>query len=446
MDFYTTDQLTPKLAKNSFSAGIAMVTPNGDAPLFAMSGLAQKVTALQTEHGYWSKQYDYPEVTVPGTPTTGGSGLATPIAATATTITLGTGATLNDPSLPIASSPLVKDREGLNLPVRSTVKDADRLIPGMILRYLPPQTGAFKPPENMLITAVNSSNNSITVTRGFDSTTAQALPAGAKLILIGTAFEEGSDRPTAQAVLPARHMNLTQIFRNSWDVSGTLSATSLAYGLQPEANNRQDCGHFHARDIELATFFGRMSSGVKNNKPMHTMDGIEATIEKYAPGNLMAAGATTNYDQLQTMLNPLLNYKTSKSSQGNRRTIYTGGTGRHVLSEIGRKSGNYQLIDGQTNFGLSFSTFRTSRGMFDIVEHPLFNAIPSLSSMAVVSDLSSFDFAYLQGRDTRHDMYNKLGGYTDGKDAYGGVLTTELTIELQNPFSWGIIYDLKKAA
>lgn len=437
MQFYTTNELTPKLAKNSFSAGIAMVTPNGDAPLFAMSGLAQKVIALQTEHGYWSKQYDYPEVTNKAE-----------VLAAVNKIALGAGAVINDPSLPIKRTPPIADREGLELPTRNTVKDADRLLVGQILRYIPAQAAgsAYKPPENMLVTAIDSTTNTITVDRGFDSTVAMTIPANAKLVLIGTAFEEGSNRPNSQAVLPARHMNLTQIFRNSWDVSGTLSATSLAYGLQPEANNRQDCGHFHARDIELATFFGRMSSSVKNNKPLHTMDGIEALIEKYAPNNLMGAGATTNYDQLQDMLNPLLNYKTSKSSQGNRRTIYTGGTGRHVLSEIGRKSGVYQIVDGQTNYGLSFSTFRTSRGIFDIVEHPLFNAIPSLSGMAVVADLSSFDFAYLQGRDTRHDMYNKLGGYTDGKDAYGGVLTTELTIELQNPFSWGIIYDLKKAA
>ena len=439
MEFYHTGQITKDLAKKSFAAGVAMVMPGGDAPLFALSGLAKKKTALQVEHGYWSKQYDY--VTV----TTDGEKLAA-----ATDIVLSTKAgAVNDPSLPVAGS-AGNDRDGVALPTRGTITDINRVIPGMILRFqaAPGAQGAggYKAPENILVTAVNVATSTLTVLRGFDGTTAQTIPTGAKLLQVGNAHEEGSSRPTSQAVIPQRHLNYTHIFRNSWDVTGTLRGTALAYGEQPEANNKGDCAHYHARDIEFATFFSRKSMGVRNNKPFHTMDGIEALIEKYAPQHLVSAGATTTYTQLQALLNPLLNFRTSKSSNGNKRTIYCGGTARHVLSEIGRLSGNYQLTDGMTSYGLQFTSFKTSRGQFDIVEHPLFNTNQQLSEMAVVMDLSSFDYAYLTGRDTVHEQYNQLGQYSDGVDATGGVLTTELTIEMQNPFSCGIIYGLKAAA
>lgn len=436
MEFFHTGQITKDLAKKSFAAGVAMVMPGGDAPLFAMSGLAKKKTALQVEHGYWSKQYDYPAITT-----------TAELAPSDTSIVLGD---TNDYPTPSAPKNAGNDRDGDALPTRGTITDVNRIIPGMILRFQPDMTTqgstGYKPSENILVTAVNIGTKTLTVVRGFDGTTAQTIPSGALLMQIGNAHEEGSSRPQSQALLPIRHLNYTHIFRNSWDVSGTLAATQLAHGDQPIANNKGDCAHFHARDIEFATFFSRKYMGIRNNKPFHTMDGIEALIEKYAPEHLMAAGATTNYTQLQNMLNPLLNFRSSKSTNGNKRTIYCGGHAKHVLSEIGRKSGNYQLVDGQTSYGLQFSSFKTSRGQFDIVEHPLFNTNAKLAKMAVIADLSSFDYAYLEGRDTRHDQYNQLGGLTNGVDATGGVLTTELTIELQNPYSWGIIYDLTAAA
>ena len=64
----------------------------------------------------------------------------------------------------------------------------------------------------------------------------------------------------------------------------------------------------------------------------------------------------------------------------------------------------------------------------------------------VIGELSSFDFAYLEGRDTEVTYINEDPKSTDGQDASGGVLTTELTIELQNPFAWMFIYNLRAAA
>lgn len=435
MDFYHSGNIPVDLAERSFAAGIALRMPGGSAPLFALSGLAKKKVAKTIEHGYWSKQYDYPAFTLPNT---------VDIAVGDTTIQLGATNNWQTPNLPVNPG---NDQQGRPLPARGSLNDSKRLIPGMVVRYLANQTGGavWVPPELLLIQSVDLANNRITVARGFAGTTAALIPKNSTLLIVGNAYEEGSNRPQSQAVIPDRHLNYTQIFRNAWDVSGTLKAIAMTQGVDAVSDNKKDCIFMHSRDIETAAWFGRKYMGTQNGRPFHTMDGIEAMIEKYASNNLRWAGATTSYDQLVQMVNPLLDFK-SDASGSTHRVIYAGGTAFQVLQDIGRKSGNYQLLDGQTNFGLQFKRFTTGRGTFDLMENPLFNTNPQWSKMAAVLDLGQFDFAYLEGRDTRHDQYNQLGGLTDGKDATGGVLTSELTIEMQAPFTCGIIYNLTAAA
>lgn len=436
MQFYNTGDIPKDLAQKSFSAGIALRMPGGMAPLFAMSGMAKKRFCLNIEHGYWSKQYDYPAVKLPA---------GTDVTAASTSITLGETADWQTPNMP---TKVTNDIDGVLLPKRGALKDANRIIPGMILRFLKDGTAGatWAAPELLLVTAVDTAANSITVVRGFANTTAAVIPAGSLLVVVGNAHEEASKRPASQAVIPVRHMNLTQIFRNSWDVSGTMAAVSFNQGVNSVSMNKNDCIHMHARDIETAAWFGRKFLGNQNGQPFHTMDGIEALVEKYAPENMHWADGTAglDYDGLVAMVNPTLDWKTDTSGN-NHRVIYAGGEAFQALQDIGRLSGQYQLVDGQTNFGLQFKRFTTGRGTFDLIENPLFNTNPQWSKMAAILELSQFDFLYLQGRDTRHDQYNQFGGLTDGTDATGGVLTSELTLEMQAPFTCGIIYNLSKA-
>ena len=55
---------------------------------------------------------------------------------------------------------------------------------------------------------------------------------------------------------------------------------------------------------------------------------------------------------------------------------------------------------------------------------------------------SSFDICYLAGRET---FAESLFAGT-GRDAEGGVLTTECTIQIENPFAWAILYNIRAAA
>lgn len=401
MKFYNTNDLPLDLAQKSFSLNIARIMPNGTAPIFAISGIAKKKIAKQIEHGYWTKTMEFTSVEI--------SADATAVAT--------------------------------NLTVTST----SGVVPNHVLRLAKPFVAdVFVAPENIRVLEIVDATT-LRVERGFSGTTASAITAGTKLPAVGNAHPEGSTKPTHRAIVPRRILNNTQIFRNGWAQSKTLAAVQQIVGKGTVQENRDDAAAFHATDIELATIFSRLSNDVDptSGEPLHTMDGLEALIQKHAPQNLKQAGATTSYGDLEELLDSVFDQKTDMMN-GNRRSIFCGSIALRVINNIGRLSGEYQLTDGQTNFGMSFSTFTTTRGKFDLVEHPILNTQEEWKKMALVLDLSSFDYAYLEGRDTEVTWINGDNKSSDGTDATGGVLTTELTIELQNPFACAIIYNLTK--
>jgi len=403
MKFYSTSDLPADLAKKSFAANYARINPNGDAPLFALSGMAKKKTALQIEHGYWSKTAQF------------------------TNIVIGINATASATTLTVVASA--------------------GLVPNDILR-VPPTfvSGVFTAGEIIRVIEVASAT-SIVVEREFGDTTAAALTAGAILPAIGNAHPEASDKPQHRAIIPVRHLNNSHIFRNAWAQGRTLAAVKQVAGKGTISENKDDATFFHGRDIELATFFSRKQNKVDaaTGEPLHTMDGIEALIQKLAPTNIRQAGATTSYTQLIAMLDPLFDQRTDSMS-GNTRVAYCGKTAINVINEIGRLSGEYQIVQAESSFGLKFTQIVIPRGVIQLVEHPIFNTNVDWQKMMVIMETSQFDFAYMEGRDTMVDFINENPASTNGQDAKGGVMTTELTIEMQNPFACGIIYDLTAGA
>jgi hypothetical protein len=400
---FTTAAFTQDLARKSFAAYITRLMPNGSAPLFALTSMMKTEVAVAPEHGFFTKTMLFPQLTI---------GSAGQTAAD----------TIFD--------------------VTSTIN----VLRGMLMRV--DSTG-----ENILIETVISATQ-VSVTRGVGNVPATAIAAAINLYSIGNAYEEASLRPSALIINPVRITNLTQIFRNTWAISDTVRATQMIAGDSNEAESKQDCSMFHAVDIEKNLFFGQKSQSSRTGMPFRTMDGVISIIgnlayypSSYSAANVFTAGATTNYTQLQNFLEPLLNQATDPKSAG-ERVVFCGGTAKRVINDIGRLNGTYYLQNGNTNFGLQFSTFMTARGTFRLIEHPLFNSNASWAKMAVVLDLSSFSIAYLGDRKTQSRDFNARGedAADNGIDAVGGTLTTELTTLVKNPPANGVIYNLTAAA
>jgi hypothetical protein len=392
----STANLPTDLARKSFSAMITRLMPNGSAPLFALTALLKDETALNIEHGYFTKTMIFPVGVLNGAIADGVTTLFT------------------------------------------VVSTADLVI-GDLLRA--DTTG-----EVVLVTSVPSTTQ-LVVQRGVGTVAAAAIADTVSLYSIGNAFEEGSIRPQSVAIIAVRYVNYTQIFRNSWAVSKTLAAMPMIAGDGMVAESRSDCASLHALAIEKSLFFGQKYIGTRNGQPFHTQEGIVARITATAPTQIVTLGATTNWTQFEAALDPTLQTVTDPKS-GNIRTMFVGGVAQRVITNIARLNSTYMIETTTTSWGLQINTVRTPRGVFEMIAHPLFNAYGNTSTwakMAVVVDLNAFSIAYL--RRTSNVEYNEDGARVDnGIDAQGGTLTTELTNLIKNPFAFSVIYGFTAAA
>lgn len=400
---FNTGQFTQDHARKSFAGMITRLMPNGSAPLFGLTSMLESETALSFEHGFFTKTMLFPSLTLGG----GGQAIGDTI---------------------------------------FTVTSTANVLPGMILRV--DSTG-----ENVIINSVVSLTQ-VSVTRAVGTTAAAAIAGAVNLYQVGNAFEESSLRPNALVINPVRVTNLTQIFRNTWAVSGSASAIQMIAGDSNIAENKQDCSAFHAADIEKALFFGQKFSGTRNGQPFRTMDGIYSIVSNlayypstYSATNVTVAGGTTNYTQFEAAFDPCFN-QTTDPKGANERVLFVGGTAKKVINNIGRLNGTYMMVDGATSFGLQFSTIKIARGTFRVIEHPLFNTNASWSKLAIAVDLPTFRLAYLGNRKTQHKSFNQNGedAADNGVDAVGGTLTTEVTCTVKNPPAFGIMTNLTAAA
>ena len=383
---FNTTLLTQDLAKKSFSSYITTLMPNGQAPLFGITSMLKEDTAYQYEYGYFAKTMVFPSLTL------GGGGQ------------------------------LITD-------TTFTVLDTTNILTGMVLRV--DSTG-----ENVLVLSVVSAT-SLTVRRAFGNVAALAIAASVKLWMVGNAYEEASLRPASLLILATRTTNYTQIFRNTWAVSGTTAATAVIAGGTPDAESRKDCAMFHGVDIEKALIYGQKYQGTLNGQPIHTMDGLLSILLAQAGGNISTLLGTTNWTQLEAALDPVFNQVTDPKNP-NMRALFVGGIARRVIHAVARLNSTYYIQGQTTEWGLQFDTIKTPRGTFNLIEHPLFNAYgpaTTWAKMAIAVDLSTFGLAYMQGRKTHNAEFNGQGtmAVDNGIDAQGGTLTTELTCLVRNP-------------
>jgi len=390
---FNTNLNPAELNMKSFAAQILRLFPNGSAPMFALTSQSGKSRAKSSTHGYFSKTMEFVR------------------------IVMGTTALVGDTSL--------------------TVPSTAGLLAGMVLYNQ-------RTRENVRVTAVTN-GTTLAVTRAFGRVAAAAVNSGDVWIQVGTAFEEGSNRPAARRLSTVYVSNYTQIFRNAWALTDTARASLAEAGYNNVAEDKKECSLFHAVDIESAIIWGQAKMDVTGNTPIHSTQGVLDAIEQYAPDNSNAAAATTNFSQLVTLCEPFYKYSTDASNP-KERVAFCDQTAMRVFNEIGMKSGQVQINNAQTSFGMKFTSFNFYKGTINLIEHPLLNGLQQ-SGTAIVMDMAALKLAYLDGRDTKPEEYGTRSEVADnGQDSVGGSLTTECAVELINPYACGVITGLTAGA
>ena len=373
-----------ELNAKSFAGTILRLFPNGSAPLFALSSQSGKSKAKASTHGYFSKTLSFIKTT--------------------STVADAAGAT--------------------TMNVASTAG----MTPFMVLMNT-------RTRENIRVLTI-ASGTTITVTRAFGRVAAAACTIGDNLIQVGTAFMEGSDRPIARQLSTVYIANYTQIFRNAWGLTDTARASLAEMGYSNIAESRKDCSMFHSIDAESAILFGQPKMDTSGSQPLHATQGIIDAIYQYAPSNVNAAGATTTYDQLVALVEEAWTYSTDASNP-KMRAGFCDSTAMKVMHQIARLSGQVEIMQSETTFGMQFTKFKFYKGEINLIEHPLMNALQTAATgTLLVMDLPALKLAYMDGRDTIAEEYNINGKVIpNGTDGVGGSLTSEFAVELINPYS-----------
>lgn len=378
-----------ELNQRSFAAQILRRFPNGSAPMFALTSQSGRSKAKSSTHGYFSKTMGF------------------------ITFTLAAGVLIGAGSIVVPASAGV--------------------VPGMILYNT-------RTMENVRVTAVPD-GTTLTVTRAFGRVAAAAMNIGDKLLHVGTAFEEGSQRPAARRLTTEYISNFTQIFRNAWALTDTARASYAEMGISNIAENKQDCTMFHSMDIESAIIWGQAKMDTTGATPMHSTQGVLDAIEQYCPENSNAAAATTSYDQLVTLVEPAFKYSVNVGNP-KERVAFGDSLAIKVLNQIGRANGQITMTNSETKFGMKYTSFQFYKGTINLVEHPLMNGL-GLTGQLLVMDMAALKLAYMDGRDTVPESYGTgATGASTGVDAVGGSLTTECAVELISPSSCAYITGL----
>lgn len=351
--------------KGDFASGLLQTQPTGSAPLLALSSGMSSRDAMDTVATWFEENHLTGRINV------------TNNAASGTTF---------------------------------TVSDATQVVAGMI--FYVESTG-----EYVYVDSVSGSN--LTVTRGFGASSVSALDGSstAKAIQrVGTAFEEGSSKPTAYANVGFPRFNYMQIFRNAWDVTGTAAAIDWHTG-DIVAKNKADASLFHAEDIERSSIWGIKAIGTLNGRPFRTMDGLKAQILT----NLYVESTNTQWaDDLRPWLQGI--FETNIKGQPNERIAFCGNTVLGVVEDMARKDSTINIMPGQTDFGMEINKLRTPFGMVTLMSHPLFNENATWTQDLLVLHPAAIEYRYL--RRTFADD-NDRSGTRAGADADFGTVTTE---------------------
>lgn len=436
------------LVKKSFATMVQYLLPRGDATIFGLSAKLKEETAVQIEHGFYSKVLIFPTFTLNAAVGTFGT----------------TSWTVTDSSQAIVGG--LYKWVGTFDPVASAMSTYDTTMIGEVV-----QVTSVTNATTIAVTRDIGGGGAGTIALSgvYALATPGTTPAGL-WVYIGNAFADASNRPTSVLTKEIRVVNYTQIFRNAWAVSGTVAAIQNLVGDTNISKSRGECAQYHAKDIEASMIFGSGNSAASlvgngtSGYQGRTMHGIIAQIKLSQASNLFLPGqsGTNNVtsanskisgtptagalsmNDFELWINNCFDMAYDPSS-AMERVLFVGRTSHIVLNRLAALNSNYFIENGSTEWGLRFSRLHLTRGDVIIIEHPLFNTNPLWQTIALAVDIASISVAYLTGRKTKSEEYNQAGLAVDSAiDAQGGSLLSELTVLCRNPSGSGVMTNIRR--
>lgn len=376
-----------------FREGILRMRPNGNAPIFALTSKAKTRSVTDPEFFWWAETDNNVRLQVNGA-----------LAAGDTTVVV-------DSADPTSTTMDAQYGSALNL------KEGD------ILQVEKTEAAAMDN-ELLLVTGVTSATT-FTVTRGFAGSTAAAIADDAFLTLIGSAYAEGTGAPAAASRNPAQFTNKCQIFKDTYELTGTTVETEFRTG-NPWSEDKMRKMFDHSRSIEWAILYGRLSetSATINGKPLRTMGGLRTFIPA-SRTTIFSVAVTT-----ATFLDAVYKAFDFESDAGDERIALVGNGALNALNKIVNADANVNVqFEGPVSvYGMSLRKWVLPQGTLFLRSHPLLNQHPRYTNSAFILDFSALRYVHMRNRDTKvkDDVQNK------DEDVRRGFIMTDCSIQVDH--------------
>jgi hypothetical protein len=376
-----------------FRENILFFNPNGEAPIFALTAKAGKRVVKDPEFAWWCE----------------GNALVR-LQTTAPTYTA------TDTLFTVGSLDPTVTTLGTNYGMATHLKPGDLLMVETTEITQTAWTPEIIEVDNVL------SDTQFTAKRGMAGSTAGTIATLSFLTLIGSSYAEGTGAPRAVSRNPLKFLNYTQIFKNTYELTGTADKTKARTG-DAWSNDKKRKAYDHSRDIEMAFLFGRRSETVGDNgKPKRTMGGLRSFIPA---ANTTVFGANVTSDQLVNAIAPVFDFNTGA---GDTRIAFLGSSAALELGKIMNSITNVRINSTERVkvYGIHFQELLLPQGRVLFKTHPLLSRHSVYTKSAFILDFDAIKWAPMDGRDTkaRDDVQ------TEDEDVRRGFFMTEGGLEV----------------
>lgn len=297
--------------------------------------------------------------------------------------------------------------------------------------------------ELVRVVADPTAANEITVTRAVAGTSATAFTytaAGVNpyLVVIGSAFEEGSLAPSGVNYDPVELSNYTQIFRSALEMTRTAQKTRLRTGDAVKEAKRE-CLEYIGIDMERAFWFGKKHATTLNGRPLRYTAGVIAQITTGAASNVEAAptGGLIDMNWVETTMEKIFRYGSSE------KLAFGSNIPLMAIGAAVRKNSQYNIQTGVKEYGMKVTRLTSPFGELVMKTHPLFNQMRGgttagtdflgIANNLYVLDPEGLKYRYVD--DLKYEKDLTAVGLDGMKSGY----IAECGIELHHPLSHYIV-------
>lgn len=275
----------------------------------------------------------------------------------------------------------------------------------------------------------NVSTNTLTVSRGYGTTSAAAMTDNDVLVIIGNAHAEGASVPTALTSLSVKKANYTQIFRESFSVTNTQAATEFYAGGSDINELRREHNQLHLKDIERAFLFGEPKEDTTSTAaPIRTTGGAKYFIST----NATNASGTLTEAEFEGWIEDVF-------TKGGEKRM--GLLSPLIASAVNSwAKGKLQMFPKDKTYGIAVTSYMSIHGQLDFVVERMLAENSTWNGYAFAFDMGLVGYRYLAANGVNRDTKLLKDRQAAGEDEMIEEYLTECGLWLADEARHGFLY------